>query len=888
MKKLKGLFLLVVILSFVTSFVNAQSKETGALVGSVKLEDGSPVPGVLVTLKAEEIVGATKTTLTNETGSYRFVGLQPGVYMISAELEGFAKAVQKGLKVSIGKTITVDLTMKQGNITEEIEVVGKSALVDVKDSATATVEMPTEFLQNIPNSQFTTGAVNMAPGIYSDVAYGAADGTGVAYQIDGVDVSDPAGGTAWVFLDYNVVDEISVSGVGASAEYGNFSGVVFNTVTKSGTNQFKGYGEFLYQGDDWNSKNSDDPDFAPSKIKFFSIHLDVGGPIIKDKLSFFLAGLYYRQIQTLSGTDYDIDYQQPKGFLKFNWQPATKTRLTASVEYDVYNGKGRGGDALTEEAATVRQESPEVVGSISLQHLFSDRTFMEAKMGYFWGYYDLIPESGYDVSGHYDAATGESYTNSTYYYRGDRTRLQLNAALTHHAEEFIKGSHDFKFGVDFFSNTQRDKGGYPNDSYYYDYYGYPYWRLDYIGGYDIKATMKTFAVFAQDTWTVSDRLTINPGIRVDISRGGVNDIPGTEYKTKPAIAPRIGFTFDIFGDHSTALKAHWGRYYEAAYIYTVTSLSRSKGTKYDYYYDYDTEEWVLDLVRPGGTSQYIIDDKLKQAYMDQFTVGIQRELMKDFSLEVTYIQRKNFNHIAPVLINGEFVQRQYNDPLTGQTFTVWDQTNDRSQNIFLITNPEKGMLDWMQFTPYRKYSGLEILLNKRFSNKWQMMTSYVYSKVKGNINNTEATGAGYNTTFENPNNQINAEGILSSDYTHMLKIQGSVILPLDINFNAYFTLISGGTYTKTVRLPRSVDVNRTTIYAEPRGTHRYPTSKKLDLRLEKTFKFSQNLKLGLLVDIFNVFNEGIVTSYNTIATSFQDIRAISAPRAFRAGLRFWF
>ena len=883
MNRMRTLFSLIVICLIVTSPAFSQSKESGALQGTVRLEDGNPVPGVLVKIGSEEIVASAKTTITNDKGAYRFVGLQPGVYTLSAELEGFAKAVQKDVKVSIGKTFTVDLTMTQGKITEEVVVVGRSALVDVKESSTATVEMTTDYLQNIPNSQFTVDAVNLAPGIYDDVAYGAAGGTGIAYQIDGVDVSDPAGGTAWVFLDYNVVEEVSVSGVGAPAEYGNFTGVVFNTVTKSGTNQFKGYGEFLYQGKDWNSKNSDDPEFAPGAVKFYSGHFDIGGPIIKDKLTFFLSALYHRQTEALAGTNYDRDYWQPKGFFKLTWQPSSKTRINSFLEYDQYNGKGRSGGALTEEAATVRQESPEIVGNISMQHLFSDYTFMEAKVAYFWGYYDLIPNAGYDISGHIDDYTDWETVNSAWFYRGDRTRLQANVSVTHHADDFIKGNHDFKFGADFIYNTERDRYGYTNGAYYLDYDGSPYWRIEYEG-YDVKADMKTFSFYAQDSWTISDRLTINPGIRVDLSRGGVNDIPGTEYKTKPAIAPRIGFTFDVFGDHSTAIKAHWGRYFEGAYIYTVTDLSTSKSHYAEYYWD---GEWVLDYFRPGGYSQYIIDDKLKQAYMDQFTVGVERELVKDLSLGVTYIWRKNYDHISPVNIGGEYEQVPFYDQYTGQTFMVWSQTNSRSENLYLITNPKKGMLPWMEFTPYRKYDGIEVLLNKRFSNKWQLMASYVYSKAKGNFNNIESTAAGYNPTFENPNNQINADGTLDNDYTHMLKIQGSIILPLDINFNINFQLISGTTYTKRFRLPSSIDPDRTYIWLEPRGSNRYPTSKNLDLRLEKTFKLG-DVKLGLLLDVFNLFNEGIVNNYSTVASSFEEIVGLVTPRAFRAGIRFWF
>ena len=92
----------------------------------------------------------------------------------------------------------------------------------------------------------------MAPGVtpdnMADSAYGAQDGTGIAYSMDGVNVADPEGGTAWVFVDHNIIEEAKVMGVGLPAEYGNFTGVIFNIVTKSGGNEFSGHMEFDFQG----------------------------------------------------------------------------------------------------------------------------------------------------------------------------------------------------------------------------------------------------------------------------------------------------------------------------------------------------------------------------------------------------------------------------------------------------------------------------------------------------------------------------------------------------------------------------------------------------------------------------------------------------------------
>ena len=120
--------------------------------------------------------------------------------------------------------------------------------VDVKSTETASVTLSNEILRNIPNNQFTSNIVNMAPGVTGDVAFGASESTGIAYSMDGVNVADPDAGSAWVFSDYNIIEEAKVMGIGLPAEYGNFTGVIFNLVTKSGGNQLSGHFEFDFQG----------------------------------------------------------------------------------------------------------------------------------------------------------------------------------------------------------------------------------------------------------------------------------------------------------------------------------------------------------------------------------------------------------------------------------------------------------------------------------------------------------------------------------------------------------------------------------------------------------------------------------------------------------------
>ena len=168
--------------------------------------------------------------------------------------------------------------------------------------------------------------------------------------------------------------------------------------------------------------------------------------------------------------------------------------------------------------------------------------------------------------------------NSGYYYLADRTRFQTNASLTHYAEDFITGNHDFKFGVEIERSTCRSRYGFTGSGgplgdfvYYTDYWSYNqyygYNTGNYLAyqyeGYDFNAPYTRLEGFAQDSWQITPRININAGVRFSQNWGQVEG-KGTVWNSR-RIAPRIGFTFDIFGDKSTIFKAHYGQFTEGMF-----------------------------------------------------------------------------------------------------------------------------------------------------------------------------------------------------------------------------------------------------------------------------------------------------------------------------------
>jgi outer membrane receptor protein involved in Fe transport len=122
----------------------------------------------------------------------------------------------------------------------------------------------------------------------------------------------------------------------------------------------------------------------------------------------------------------------------------------------------------------------------------------------------------------------------------------VNASVTHYADGW--GKHDLKFGVEIERSKTRDRYQYFNNTYYYDYGGQPYYAYGY--GYDLNGRNRRESVFVQDAWKPSDRLTLNLGVRMDHMSGGA---PGQDsvYSNTMVFAPRLGFAFDLTGDHTT-------------------------------------------------------------------------------------------------------------------------------------------------------------------------------------------------------------------------------------------------------------------------------------------------------------------------------------------------
>ena len=241
--------------------------------------------------------------------------------------------------------------------------------------------------------------------------------------------------------------------------------------------------------------------------------------------------------------------------------------------------------------------------------------FREVKYTGWSGFYDLNPEV--DLPGHIDE-NGLATVSQGWFYYADRKRDQLNASISHYADKF--GRHELKFGAEFERSKTRDRYGYNDNIFFYDYGGAPY--LAYSYGYDISATNVRQSLFVQDSWKMGGRFTANSGLRGDFLQGKNPEV-GKVYDSANW-APRLGFAWDVAGDSRSVVKGSYGRYYEGAQTQLFTRAVPGVSDYITYEVNPDYSLGAISDIRPAVL--YRVADDIKHPRVDETTLGFERAL----------------------------------------------------------------------------------------------------------------------------------------------------------------------------------------------------------------------------------------------------------------------
>jgi hypothetical protein len=436
----------------------------------------------------------------------------------------------------------------------------------------------------------------------------------------------------------------------------------------------------------------------------------------------------------------------------------------------------------------------------------------------------------------------------------------------------------------------RSVSGFPGGRSFTDASGVPEQVVLWAGD-TIESSGRRTTLYVQDAWKAADRLSIDAGARFALNRGAVPD-KGTVFRTNP-VSPRLGLAWDVAPDHKTVVRAAYGRFHEGLYPSVYDFLNTSSLTPRINARVLGPESFQ-ELNRTATTT-VAVDDDVAHAYMDQYLVGVEREVLPSVSLRAQYI-RRNFEDIWAFVDRGSrytAVQRRdtgpdglLGTPDDGSLVNMFSLLNP-GQSFPVLTNPNGA---------FRRYDAVQVIGEKHISRNWQLLAAYTWSRTRGTVNaqngenRANGTDTGRNGVFFNPNQAINAEGRSSPDFPHQVNVQGTYFLSAwgGVNVSGSYRYLSGGAWGRVAQTTGQAQGNQN-VRIEPRGTRRIDGSSTLDLRLEKTIPLGSSRTAGLYFDIFNVMNQGVALAVQEVSgATFGQPTNWSTPRSGQVAVRFKF
>jgi hypothetical protein len=859
---------------------------TGSIVGVVTDESGAVLPGVTATLQGANVAGQP-TTVTGSDGAYRFPSVPPGEYAVSFTLQGFSTVRREKIPVPLGNTVEINAQLKVSTLQETVTVVGESPVVNAVSTQVST-NLNRNWVENAPQRRFTFfDLINQAAGVSPQTSTSSrsqAFGSNVtdnSYQLDGTDFTAPFTGAAWPWPNTDAIEEVQVLQLGASAEYGNVQGAVFNVVTRQGSNSFHGDGNFYFMNQSLTGRNTtaaQDSSMPYHRDEFKDTTWQVGGPVKKDKLWFFGSFQYQKDADSQPGTDpaFPARSSAKRMFWKINWQVNEQNKVQVQEHDDFYDIPGRA-TPLTAPTTIGLEHGHNPSPGVMWTTVLSNKTFVEARYSGFYGkdHGDPLQSGQPRVQHRFKDLDTSQVTGGIYsWYDGDSWKSAAMGKVSHYADHFLGGSHDVKLGVQF------DSGGSDyliglND-YIYTYgatVAYGYTQLPYHQG----GQKKSIGTYIDDTYRIGSRTTLNLGLRYDWSRASIASYPLVDASGKETgqrsreisdvfawnvISPRVGVNFRLNETGTSIVKGHVGRYYRGVVTSEFDNISPSISPRYIFSGLYDGQGNPLDKALVSDNTNLAVNPKFKDPYTDQFIVGFEQELVKNLGLQVNYVYKRGEDYGGWSDVRGQYTQVPYVDNVgkdaSGKTVQVYSLLSDPTERLFQLTNPSN------MFSRYKAFS---IQAQKRMSNRWQATGSIVFSKSEGRIGSSgNSPTAGQTGTPQpvasglqfgmDPNHFVNSDGLLIGDRPVVAKLQFLYQAPFGITWGVNYTHQDGRPWARQVQIRGLGNFPaRPTVYMETiDGSRRVPAWDLIDMRIEKDFALGGSVRAGAFVDVLNLTN----------------------------------
>jgi len=705
---------------------------TGSIQGSIPVEAGAST-----TVQVTNNSGFNRTVTADANGRYATGALPVGVYTVTVR-RGDQVVGTRQINVIVGSSVDASFGSGSGGAggTTTLDSVTVTALapasIDLSTTDTRTV-ITAEQLERLPLGRSAEALALLAPGAVSGaagytalkglVSFGGAGVSENAYYINGYFSGEPVSNLGGFSLPYGAIAQQETYTGGYSAKYGRSAGGVINQIGKRGTNDWTFGGQIIWEPDSVREQYKDlflpssalpagyeyeDPDAAGTlysrgkgeKLDQTTYSAYVGGPIIQDRLFFFLAGEAQKTEEDLNSTSLGSarrtysETDNPKIYAKIDWNITDNHMVegTFMKEKEDYTGYYRAYDIETGEVgdrlavtATEQERDSEyrifkytgyLTDNLTLSATYGESEFTARDSPYAIAGVPHIANptlqnpalnGGVPVRSRLAGYQGRDGVNNT-----DGLRADL---------EWVVGDHTLSFGVDnitfeaenegtsqvsdyWLYQTAANPNGNINSALGVGAPGSPYYviKRDYFTNTNMSLEQKAW--YLEDRWQVTDNLLLTLGIRNDEFTNKNNS--GTTYlASKDQWAPRLGFSWDVLGDASLKVFGNAGRYY-LAMPNNVAIRGASASTYTSEYFTYtgiDENGAPTGLVAVPGTNgapppgavssngEYgtpvdvlaFAPSDLKNMYQDEYILGLDKQISEKWiaGVKMTYRDLKS-------------------------------------------------------------------------------------------------------------------------------------------------------------------------------------------------------------------------------------------------------
>jgi hypothetical protein len=910
--------------------LHAQSQAiNGSIEGVVRDGTGAVLPGVRVSVTNLD-TGQQRSVSTNAAGEYRAVLLSLGAYRVKAELQGFKSVGRTGVTLSAGQTAVVDFALEVGGVSEVVSVTAEAPVTEPGkiDLGRTIGEAEVKNLPLVSRNPYNFAFLQANVTGYENEEFGVprinANGTQMHtnYLIDGnTNTEKDRAGLRLLPASEIMVREVKLITSGFAPEFGQTTGMVYNAVTPSGTNDLRGSASYRFR----RKAMSERPFFLipTAKKPFTTVNnytATLAGPIVKDKWFFYggyeyvdrdLSGNADRVIAVtganaarlgLSSTAVPstgvIPASQAVNFflVKTDYELAPEHKLSARYFFfkneSPYNigGNLNTGDWATDFHDRMDSASAQLISS------FGPDRLNELRVQFARRHQFRTPS---ETAGTGPAVTVSGVANFGGPVAGvSDAGFDFSQKIWQLIDNFtiLRGRHSFKAGFDvqyvddYRKNNLFQLYTFPTvDAYLAAKSGtnprsYSTFQ-QLVGDPEVSYDSTFVSLFVQDDLRVSPRFKVLFGIRYDLfkipdARPFAANPLSNEFKVdKNNFAPRAGFSWTLDSSARTVLRASSGIMYEPPLINFYEDAIQRNGDPRTLTATLSPTSLgapafpaTLSDLPPGFArplqSIVAVDADFSTQYTVLSNVQLERALTDDLSVALGYVNSIGRN--MPVLVDTNVIP-------TGQTLGDGRPVFSTAVTSATRVNPTFNHVDTFQSIGKGTYNALTVTLNKRMSHGFQAQASYTLAKAEDNAPLTTTYVVGSNDDrLSDPTNVDRDKGVTPFSQTHTFvfsgllspKVSGGGVAAALVNNNQLGVIVqanSGLPFNIRANPDLNLDgvTNDRPIGVE-RNSGRLGRVFNVDARYVRFVPLGGRLRSELFVEAKNIFNTQNVAGVNRV------------------------